>query len=54
MKCPECEEEVSARAETCPHCGFPIPTPYGFMIFIILFLWAILIGIMYFFSDWFY
>ncbi|MDD2541935.1 MAG: zinc ribbon domain-containing protein [Desulfuromonadaceae bacterium] len=24
MKCPECSNEISDRAESCPHCGFPI------------------------------
>ena len=22
--CPECEREVSSKAPSCPHCGFPI------------------------------
>lgn len=24
IKCPECGKEVSNKAHTCPHCGFPI------------------------------
>lgn len=24
IKCPECGREISNRAESCPHCGFPI------------------------------
>ena len=24
INCPECNREVSDRAESCPHCGFPI------------------------------
>lgn len=24
IKCPECGHEISDRAESCPHCGFPI------------------------------
>lgn len=24
IKCPECSREISDRAESCPHCGFPI------------------------------
>jgi hypothetical protein len=24
IKCPECDGEVSDRAATCPHCGYPI------------------------------
>lgn len=23
-KCPECNGDVSTRAETCPHCGYPL------------------------------
>ncbi len=22
--CPDCSNEVSDRAETCPHCGYPL------------------------------
>ncbi len=24
MRCPECREQVSSRAISCPHCGYPI------------------------------
>lgn len=24
FKCPECEKEISDKATTCPHCGFPL------------------------------
>lgn len=24
MKCPECEREISDKAYSCPHCGFPM------------------------------
>ncbi len=24
IKCPECKNQVSDKAVTCPHCGFPI------------------------------
>ena len=24
IECPECNKEVSDRAISCPHCGFPI------------------------------
>lgn len=24
IKCPECEKEISDKAETCPNCGYPI------------------------------
>lgn len=24
IKCPECEANISSKAENCPHCGFPI------------------------------
>ena len=24
IKCPECEKEVSDKAQTCIHCGYPI------------------------------
>ena len=24
IKCPECELQVSDKATTCPHCGFPL------------------------------
>lgn len=24
IKCPECEREISEKATSCPHCGFPI------------------------------
>lgn len=24
IKCPECEKEVSDKAEICPHCGYPL------------------------------
>lgn len=25
IKCPECNKEISDKAENCPHCGFPLP-----------------------------
>ena len=25
IKCPECNKEISDKAESCPHCGFPLP-----------------------------
>lgn len=27
IKCPECDLQVSDKAKTCPHCGFPIVQP---------------------------
>ena len=24
INCPECNQRVSDRAQTCPHCGYPI------------------------------
>ncbi len=27
LKCPECNHDVSDKAATCPHCGYPINTP---------------------------
>ncbi|WP_366525888.1 zinc-ribbon domain-containing protein, partial [uncultured Parasutterella sp.] len=24
IKCPECELQVSDKAATCPHCGYPM------------------------------
>lgn len=24
LKCPECELQVSDKAKTCPHCGYPL------------------------------
>lgn len=24
IECPECGEEISDKAESCPHCGVPI------------------------------
>jgi hypothetical protein len=24
MRCPECREQVSSQAISCPHCGYPI------------------------------
>jgi Tfp pilus assembly protein PilE len=27
IPCPECEREISAEAETCPHCGHPLQDP---------------------------
>lgn len=26
MKCPDCNREISRRAESCPHCGAPLKT----------------------------
>lgn len=26
IKCPECSKEISDKAESCPHCGYPIGT----------------------------
>lgn len=26
IKCPECEKEISDKAEVCPNCGYPINT----------------------------
>ncbi len=28
IKCPECSEEISDKAEACPYCGFPISNNY--------------------------
>ena len=31
IKCPECGEEISSLAESCPHCGCPLkPTPVSY------------------------
>ena len=27
LKCPECQRDVSDKALTCPHCGYPMNTP---------------------------
>lgn len=27
ITCPECQQQVSDKALTCPHCGFPLQTP---------------------------
>ncbi len=27
IQCPECEQQVSDKAVSCPHCGFPIKNP---------------------------
>ena len=27
VQCPECNGEISSKAYTCPHCGYPIKTP---------------------------
>jgi len=24
MKCPECQAQISSKAESCPHCGNPL------------------------------
>jgi len=24
INCPECKKEISDKAESCPHCGFPL------------------------------
>jgi len=24
INCPECHREISDKAESCPHCGFPL------------------------------
>lgn len=24
IKCPECNESVSEKANSCPHCGYPL------------------------------
>ena len=24
ISCPECEKEISDKADACPHCGFPL------------------------------
>jgi RNA polymerase subunit RPABC4/transcription elongation factor Spt4 len=53
MKCPECEQEINKNAESCPECGFPIPTPNFYGALGILFMTCILIGIRYYFSEWF-
>ena len=26
IKCPECQLQVSDKAITCPHCGYPLDT----------------------------
>ncbi len=55
MKCPHCSNEVSPRAQLCPHCGEPSPflskvlgiifTPFvpivGVVILIVLIWWII-------------
>ena len=27
VNCPECNGEISSKAMTCPHCGYPVKTP---------------------------
>ena len=27
IRCPECNKEISDKADACPHCGFPITSP---------------------------
>ncbi|HOX36448.1 MAG TPA: zinc ribbon domain-containing protein [Candidatus Brocadiia bacterium] len=29
-KCPDCNQDVSVRAETCPHCGAPLKFTFLF------------------------
>ena len=24
IRCPECDREISDKAEKCPHCGYPL------------------------------
>ena len=29
IPCPECDKQVSDRARSCPHCGFPVAEEIG-------------------------
>jgi len=29
IPCPECRREISDRATTCPHCGYPLVEPWS-------------------------
>ncbi len=46
IPCPECEHEVSTKADHCPHCGFPITVKapientYGIVTFIYVIMLA--------------
>lgn len=33
VRCPECERQVSDRAYTCPHCGYPVRPPAGVTLY---------------------
>ena len=33
IKCPECNKEVSDKASSCPHCGYPLLVSEGKAIF---------------------
>lgn len=35
INCPECNKEISNKAQSCPHCGCPINSNAGFSIYII-------------------
>lgn len=28
LNCPECQLQVSDKATTCPHCGYPLQSVY--------------------------
>ncbi len=32
IKCPECEKNVSDKANACIHCGFPLNSPKGELV----------------------
>ena len=34
IKCPECSKEISNKAQSCPHCGYPINENNGYSIYI--------------------
>ena len=36
IKCPECNREISNKAENCPHCGYPISKDENFKLYKII------------------
>lgn len=47
INCPECNQQVSSQAKTCPKCGCPISAPVstGNSSTEMPFVWRIVIGI---------
>lgn len=32
INCPDCSKEISDKAKSCPHCGYPLPVNEGMLI----------------------